>query len=155
MGYFKYIDYRKTPCQKVKKLLPGHFLHFSERVQRLTDTGTPEKIRIDRTLTHDRMLADLKSLLRDAVKIRCDNRFRAGAHVSSGLDSGIVSALARKEYLNRIPFTGFHGRRMTILPGNVKFDERELVVSSAHKQISGRFFPTWSRLIFTDRFIIL
>ena len=44
------------------------------------------------------MLSDLTALLTDAVKIRCDGRFRAGAHVTGGLDSGIVSTLARKEY---------------------------------------------------------
>ena len=28
LGYFKYIDYRRTPDPKVKKLSPGHFLSF-------------------------------------------------------------------------------------------------------------------------------
>ncbi|MBK7488872.1 MAG: hypothetical protein IPI74_03470 [Bacteroidales bacterium] len=50
------------------------------------------KIRQDKSLTHDRMLSELKTLLRDAVRIRCDSRFTVGAHVSSGLDSSVVAA---------------------------------------------------------------
>ena len=51
LRYFKYIDYRKTPCEKVKKLLPGHFLHFSENGVELIKYWKPERIRIDRKLT--------------------------------------------------------------------------------------------------------
>ena len=44
MGYFKYIDYRKTPYNKVLKLLPGHFLEHSGRdTKTLTGTGDPKK----------------------------------------------------------------------------------------------------------------
>lgn len=133
MGYFKYIDYRKTPCEKVRKLLPGHFLHFSEGGVKANKYWAPERIRTDKTLTHDQMLADLKSILRDAVQVRCDHRFTAGAHVSSGIDSGIVSALARKEYPEQEAFYGFSWSPAGDTPGDVKFDEREIVIKSCEK----------------------
>jgi asparagine synthase (glutamine-hydrolysing) len=127
LGYFKYIDYRKTPWEKVKKLLPGHFLHFSENGIEIKKYWQPEKIKVDKTLSHDKMLADLKSLLVDAVRIRCDHRFRAGAHVSSGIDSGVVSALARKEYAQQDTFYGFSWSPADYNHSDVKYDERELV----------------------------
>lgn len=133
LGYFKYIDYRKTPNALVKKLLPGHFLHFSEEGIDITKYWEPEKIRIDRKLQYYQMLSDLKALLYDSVRIRCDNRFTAGAHVSSGLDSGIISTLARKEYNQQDDFYGFSWSPGDFTPGSVKFDEREIVRKSCEK----------------------
>ena len=126
-GYFKYIDYRKTPYDEVKKLLPGYFLHYSHDGIEVKQYWEPDSIRADKTLSHDRMLADLKMLISDAVRIRCDNRFRAGAHVSSGLDSGIVSVLARKEYCRQERFYGFSWSPADHMPVNIKYDERDLV----------------------------
>ena len=127
LGYFKYIDYRKTSCEKVKKLLPGHFLHFSENGMEIKKYWEPEKIKVDKALSHGQMLADLKSILGDAVRIRCDTRFRAGAHVSSGIDSGIISTLARKEYPQQETFYGFSWSPADYNAREVKYDERELV----------------------------
>jgi asparagine synthase (glutamine-hydrolysing) len=127
LRYFEYKDYRKTPCEKVKKLLPGHFLHFAENLTEVKQYWEPEKIKVDKTLSHAGMLADLKSLLEDAVRIRCDRRFMAGAHVSSGIDSGIVSALVRKEYPRQETFYGFSWSPADYNAGDVKYDERELV----------------------------
>jgi asparagine synthase (glutamine-hydrolysing) len=133
LRYFKFIDYRKTPDERVKKLLPGHYLHFSEKGIKMRKFWEPEKIRIDKTLSYDKMLADLKTILWDAVKIRCDHRFNAGAHVSSGLDSGIVSTLARKEYANQVDFYGFSWSPGDFVPVNVKYDERDIVLKSCEK----------------------
>jgi len=127
MGYFKEIDRRETPVEEVKKLPPGHYLRFSENGVRLQKYWEPEKLKADRTLSHDQMLADLKSILGDAVKIRCDSRFRAGTHVSSGIDSGIVSVLARKEYRQQETFYGFSWSPGDYHSVDVKYDERELV----------------------------
>lgn len=106
-GQFRYIDYRTTPCRKVKKLLPGHYLHFRDGIHRVIRFWEPRKIRQDKSLTHDRMLSELKTLLRDAVRIRCDGRFTGGAHVSSGLDSSVVAVLARQECAGQDDFCGF------------------------------------------------
>jgi asparagine synthase (glutamine-hydrolysing) len=133
LGYFKYIDYRATPNEKVKKLLPGHFLHFSENGIRLIKYWEPEKIKTDKKLPHDRMISDLRFIVHDAVKIRCDPHFTAGAHVSSGIDSGIVSALARKEYSHQDNFYGFSWSPADFAPSDVKYDEREIVIKSCEK----------------------
>lgn len=126
-GYFKYIDYRKTPNTLVKRLLPGHILRFSEKGTEITRYWAPEKIRVDNSLSYDRMLSDLNDLLQDAVKVRCDQRFTAGAHLSSGMDSGIVSCLARREYLQQEKFYGFSWSPGDFDSRGMKYDERDHV----------------------------
>lgn len=126
-GYFKYIDYRKTPNSLVKKLLPGHILRFSEKGTEIIRYWNPEKIRVDSTLSYDPMLADLKNLLGDAVKARCDQRFTAGTHLSSGLDSGIISCLVRREYLQQEKFYGFSWSPGDFDSRGMKYDERDHV----------------------------
>jgi asparagine synthase (glutamine-hydrolysing) len=127
LGYFKYIDYRKTPVSKVKKLLPGHYLHFSADGAVIIKYWRPESIRINKKLHYGSVLADLDSLVRDAIRIRCDQRFVAGAHVSGGLDSGIVSILAKREYERQDRFYGFSWSPAVFDPGENTYDEREMV----------------------------
>ncbi|NLE35718.1 MAG: hypothetical protein GX622_11495 [Bacteroidales bacterium] len=130
LGYFKYTDYRKTPDERIRKLLPGHILHFSERGIELKKYWEPEKVRLEREMSYDSMLHDLKALVTDAVRIRSDDRYTAGAHVSSGIDSGIVSALARKEYSLQSHFCGLSWSPAGDFDFRVKYDERELVLIS-------------------------
>jgi len=130
LGYFKYTDYRKTADERIRKLLPGHILHFSERGIELKKYWEPEKVRLERKMSYDSMLHDLKELVMDAVRIRSDARYTAGAHVSSGIDSGIVSALARKEYSHQSPFFGLSWSPADDFNFRVKYDERELVLKS-------------------------
>jgi asparagine synthase (glutamine-hydrolysing) len=133
LRYFKFIDLRKTPNSKVIRLLPGHYLKYSENGIEVARYWEPEKVRPDKTLSHDQMLSDLKSILQDAVRIRCDRRFSSGAHVSCGIDSGIVSTLARRECQQQETFYGFSWSPGSYTPGDLKFDERELVIKSCEK----------------------
>lgn len=133
MSYFKFIDYRKTPNSKVNKLLPGCYLEFKEGGVKLNKYWQPGKIRIDKKLQYDHMLSDLSLLVNDAVKIRCDGRFTAGAHVSGGIDLGIVSALARKQYLVQNDFYGFSWSPRDFTPGDAKYDERLLALKSGEE----------------------
>lgn len=133
LGSFKYIDYRKTPNNRVTKLLPGHYLHFSENGIELKQYWEPERIGVDAKLPYDQMLSDLGAILSDAVRIRCDNRFTAGAHVSSGLDSGIVSALARREYPEQENFYGFSWSPAEFVAEKAKYDEREIAAKACEK----------------------
>ena len=133
LGYFRFTDFRRTPDGKTKKLLPGHFLNFSASGTEITRYWEPETIYPDRELQYKEMLSDLRDIVTDAVRIRCDKRFTAGAHVSSGLDSGIVSALARKEYSHQESFYGFSWSPADYIPGKVKYDERKIVISSSEK----------------------
>jgi len=126
MGYFKYIDYRKTPDNKVRKLHPGHFIQFTESGALITRYWNPRDIKTDRSLTHERMLSELKSLVHDAVRIRCDRRFIGGAHVSSGIDSGIVAVLARRQYSKQGNFYGFSWSPENYSVDKTDFDERQI-----------------------------
>jgi len=127
MGHFKYVDLRNTPCSKVKKLLPGHWLRFDEQGIEIREYWNPAMFLPDRTMTYDKMISDLGKLLEDAVKIRHDGRFIAGAHVSGGLDSGVVAALARKACTSQPQFCGFSLSPISFEADKVRYDERELV----------------------------
>jgi asparagine synthase (glutamine-hydrolysing) len=130
LGYFKYIDYRRTPVVRVKKLLPGCYLHFSEKGLKITRYWKPEKIKINRQLHYEKVVSDLDALVRDAVRIRCDARFNAGGHVSGGLDSGIVSALAKKEYHQQDSFYGFSWSPLKFICDESAYDERKMVTET-------------------------
>ena len=131
LSYFKLTDYRKTPDRKVYKLMPGHYLEISKDGCRVTRYWDPENFRQNKNLNQAQMLADLKSILQDAVKIRCDRRFTAGAHVSGGLDSGFVAAIARRQFAHQKDFIGFSWspKEFEMPEGNTA-DERELVLST-------------------------
>lgn len=133
LRYFKYIDYRKTPESRVKKLMPGHFLSYSGGGIEIKKYWEPERIRIDRKLSYDSMINELKELVADAVRIRCDERYTAAAHVSSGIDSGIVSAFAREAYGSQGDFYGLSWSPGGEFDLNVKYDERDLVWKSCEK----------------------
>lgn len=128
-GLFRYIDFSRTPSPKVRRLPPGHYLEFSRDKTRLTKFWNPEKIRTDRKMNYDVMLSDLQELLNDAVVIRCDRRFTAGAHVSSGLDSAMVAALARRRYNSQPSFYGYSWSPANFTAGEIPYDERNLVRS--------------------------
>jgi asparagine synthase (glutamine-hydrolysing) len=132
LGYFKYIDYRRAPDERVKKLPPGHFLHFSESGFVITKYWEPGKIRVDKRLPYETMLSELKNIVTDAVRIRSDRRFNAGAHVTGGLDSGIVATMARKEYSDQEHFYGFSWSPPGFTPSDIKYDERELIFSTCN-----------------------
>lgn len=133
LGYFKYIDYRRTACERVKKLANGSYLEFSEQGVKTVRYWFPEKIRTDRRLTYDRMKADLGLLLADAAAIRCDKRFHAGAHVSSGIDSGYIAAMVRRQYADQAVFYGFSWSPDGFVPARAENDEREIVRSFCSK----------------------
>ncbi len=129
LGFFKYVDYSRLPCRRARKLMPGHYLVFSETGMEMIRYWDPKRIRTDHGMDYDVMISDLKELLHDAVAIRCDSRFNAGAHVSSGLDSGIVSTLARRHYRSQESFCGFSWSPQGFRPEEVSYDERKLAGS--------------------------
>ena len=142
-GYFRYTDFAQTPCTEVKKLLPGHYLEYSGGSIRETRYWDPEKIRTDRRMRYETMLSDLSDLVSDAVSIRCDSRFTAGAHVSGGIDSGTVATLARRGYSNQSPFYGYSWSPDAFTAGQIPYDERDLVRSLC---AAATIFPVFSRI---------
>lgn len=126
-GYFRYGARRRTPNPEVSRLLPGHYLHYRDGVTELTRYWCPELLRINRGLSYEKALADLGEILRDSVRIRCDSRFTAGAHVSSGIDSGIVAVLARRECSAQEFFPGYSWSPAVSSVEVAGRDEREVV----------------------------
>lgn len=124
---YKPIDMTLTLNEKVLKLKAGHFLKLDRQGFVVKKYWEPEKIQTDKTLTQERMFLDLKSLLDDAVHIRSDQRFRAGAHVSGGLDSSSVAALARKQYSEQASFWGYSWSPANGDSPSKEVDERDLV----------------------------
>lgn len=126
-GYFRYTNLSSTPNCKVRRLQPGHWLKFDKRGIEIVKYWKPEKITRNRGLTYDQMINDLSYLLADSVRIRCDEKFTAGAHVSGGLDSGVVAALSRKEYSRQRLFHGFSLSPVQYSFKDIPNDERLLV----------------------------
>ncbi len=100
-------DYSLMPNKAISKLASGHYLKISSGNEESKRYWFPEKIKTDHSLSRAQSMKELNQLLTDAVKIRADRRFNASAHVSGGLDSGIVAALVRKEYAGQEMFYGF------------------------------------------------
>lgn len=133
-------DYELTPNKQVAKVLPGHYILYTENRIEQKKYWYPEKIKINRKLKIQTAISDLHQILEDSVKIRSDQRFFASAHVSGGLDSGIVAALVRKEYENQRIFYGFSWSPDIIDSNCINVDERQLVSEiSKFLEIEHRF----------------
>jgi asparagine synthase (glutamine-hydrolysing) len=128
-GYFRYINYTQAPDNRVNKVLPGHYIEYSGQGMSITKYWDPEKIVTDRKMNYDTMLSELGQLLDDSVAIRCDGRFTAGAHVSGGLDSGMVALLARKVYSAQKAFHGYSWSPAGLSAEKLPYDERDMVRS--------------------------
>ncbi len=128
MYQFKFVDLRNTPSEKVRKVPPGHWLRFDIHGVEVKKYWEPEKLKTDRGLTYNRVISDLKNLSADAVRIRCDERFTAGVHVSGGLDSSVIASLVRKRYEKQEVFNGFSLTPAIFDASVVKYDEREMVM---------------------------
>ncbi|MCP1381192.1 asparagine synthase-related protein [Runella salmonicolor] len=124
---YKVVDMTLTPNDKVLKLKAGHYLKSNEKDLIIRKYWEPERVKTDNTLTQPQIFEELKSLLEEAVQIRSDKRFRAGAHLSGGFDSSIVAVLARKEFADQKNFYGYSWSPANSTPDKDSLDERELV----------------------------
>ena len=124
---YKVVDMTLTLNRNVLKLKAGHFLAVDTSGVAIKKYWAPEQVQPDKTLTQQQMFSELKLLLEDAVHIRSDQRFRAGAHLSGGLDSSIVATLARKEYQKQSGFYGYSWSAGNCNPDPTELDERDLV----------------------------
>jgi asparagine synthase (glutamine-hydrolysing) len=161
--YFRYTDLTMTPCREVNKLLPGHYLEYSGGSVCITKYWDPGKIRTDRRMSYETMLAELSNLVSDAVSIRCDSRFTAAAHVSSGIDSGMVATLARRGYSSQSPFYGYSWSPAAFTARQIPYDERDMVrslcvasgITPVFSQITpGQFLENTGRLFYNGGFFI-
>ena len=104
---YKPVDLTLTPNDQVLMLKPGHWFQMCEGAVTVTKYWYPERIKTDDSLTREQLLGEMKTLLTDAVQSRADQRFTAGAHLSGGLDSSLVSVMTRPHYAHQPTFYGY------------------------------------------------
>jgi asparagine synthase (glutamine-hydrolysing) len=127
-------NYYATPHNQIIHVKPGHYLKISENKVEHKKYWFPETITTDFNLTQDEIVLNLTNILEDAVKIRCNPKLTAGAHLSGGIDSGVVAALARKYYTNQSKFYGFSWTpKEEIINEDLEFNEQLLIEKTALK----------------------
>ena len=85
----------KTMFAGVRQLLPGQSLTVTDGRVRVRDYWAPT-YQYQWNRTQERVTADLADLLDDAVRIHCRSDAALGSHLSGGLDSSLVTALAAR-----------------------------------------------------------
>lgn len=121
-------NYFLTPAKHLQKINPGCFLKYSGGKTEEKAFWSPEKIKTDNRLNIDQVKKDLRELLLNAVTLRVDSRLKASAHVSGGLDSGVVAVLSRRILRDQENFYGFSWTPDTApFDQKIAFDERILV----------------------------
>lgn len=125
--FYEYVqNYTYLPNKNVTRILPGHLLRVNKSGTQHLAYWLPENIQEDRDLSFRNAVSELTRLIHDAVKIRMTPGGYFGSHISGGLDSGLVSALCRKEAKKQQEFYVFswsplkHNEKLKI-----EFDERE------------------------------
>jgi asparagine synthase (glutamine-hydrolysing) len=109
----------RTMFREVKRLLPGHSLLWSPARGAVVKRYWDVDFRIDEGLGEERASQKLLELLQDSVRLRLRSDVPLGAHLSGGLDSSVVLALARKA-LPDAPLKTFTGA----FEDGPSFDER-------------------------------
>ena len=120
-------DCTLLPNNKVIKVLPAHYLSFTNSNTTQVKYWFPEDLYEQNHLDFETVIKEIKTLIVNAVKIRCDKRFIASSHLSGGLDSGVVGSLARREYYNQEEFYGFCWTSEKMTNDTLAYDERILV----------------------------
>lgn len=126
------VNNKILPNSNVHRILPGHYIKYSNLEFQIIEYWNPDDITENPQLDFKTAIEEIRFLITDSVKIRCDNRFVASTHLSGGLDSGIVSSLVRKEYKHQKEFYGFCWSPPHPVKATVEFDERELVNKLGH-----------------------
>jgi asparagine synthase (glutamine-hydrolysing) len=81
----------------IRRLEPGHRLHLSDGRARIDRWWTPETIAIDDSASDTRTIARYRALVEQAVFDRLAGATRFAVHLSGGLDSSLIAALAVPE----------------------------------------------------------
>jgi asparagine synthase (glutamine-hydrolysing) len=93
-----YVPGPRTMFRGVLKLLPGHFMVFSQgrlKVEEYWDTMTQDSV-VPRSEREEEWLEWLDANLQEAVRLRLVSDVPLGAFLSGGLDSSVIVALMRR-----------------------------------------------------------
>jgi asparagine synthase (glutamine-hydrolysing) len=107
----------QTMFDGIKMLLPGHYL-ILKNSKILINKYWETQYKIDFTHTEKYFQNQLREILEDSIKIHLRSDVPVGSYISGGIDSSLVSILARK-YQNNKSFKGFVGKFSI----NKKYDE--------------------------------
>jgi len=104
---FQFVLGDKTFFKNIKRLLPGHYLVFSEKGLRITQYW-------DIRFSHDNIYPEkwyhdeLMHLLEDSVRLQLRSDVAYGTFLSGGIDSSTITGIAAKNSNSKIKsFTGF------------------------------------------------
>lgn len=140
---FRGVDHLLTFNPKIEKIIPGNYYHFSKHGIQKHKYWFPEKIKINNDLVYEKVLNELEKLLENSIKIRFNRKYTAGAHLSGGLDSSIVAAIAREISQDQENFYGFSWSPEGKAPEGIQYDERDLVKETA---IRNNILPEFSTI---------
>ncbi len=96
---YKYTIGDKTLFKGIKKLLPGHYMLFDLKKKKLQTKKYWDVKDFSDSKDNARVLTDkFRALMRDSVKLRLVSDVPVGFFLSGGIDSSIVTALAKQYY---------------------------------------------------------
>ncbi|HSV88843.1 MAG TPA: asparagine synthase-related protein, partial [Bacteroidales bacterium] len=127
LNHFLITNRLLTAHHKVNKLAPGHFIRVTGKGVEEQRFWFPEKIRQNNKLSYAQVVSDLHYLVNDAIAIRSNTRYKAGSHLSGGLDSALVAALARIHYGLQEVFPVFSYSPEVMETNDPGKDERDLI----------------------------
>lgn len=87
---------RRTGLRAVAKVPPGHVVEVTHGRVREFRYWRPERIRTDRRTPADRQLETIDQTLQQVVAECVAGHDRVGAHLSGGLDSAVITAVAQR-----------------------------------------------------------
>lgn len=93
---FRYVPEDRTMFRGIKKLLPAHWLEFSDKGIKIERYWDLRKIKPNTLRTEAEWIDELKSQLREAINIRLMSEVPLGAFLSGGLDSSFIVGLMSK-----------------------------------------------------------
>ena len=127
LSHWNYYDSVRTHYRGIHKLPPGHFLVWQSGNLQTHRYWRPEDVKPFELNTPDDYARQLRQLVEQAVKDRLRNS-AAAAHMSGGLDSTAIAALAARE--NRITGFSWSPAPTSALEG----DEREMIELASQRE---------------------
>lgn len=123
--YFGYFTDPETPFENVKKLMPGHSFCYDLSTSSLTISRYWDIDNFTKNKYGSYKLAkkELEETLRDAIKIRLRADVPVGLFLSGGIDSSLISALAKQV-------------KTEINTYSIKFNEKKFDESSEAQEIA-------------------
>jgi len=105
---FQFVLGERTLFRNVRKLSPGHYEIFDIATGRTRSVKYWEpKFEIDSHHNEEYFATTLREILEDAIRMQLRSDVPVGAHLSGGMDSSLVTALAAERYPGRLKtFTG-------------------------------------------------